>query len=122
METLNIDFDYMDELAEKASRARARIKMLERTEELLEAKFMKHALLSSDIYWINNRPPTQVVLSKIVAKVGSTDADVQVKEEIAGEIATAYGEWVEATEKLQTCRDRISVYQTESANKRLTKI
>lgn len=119
MKTLDIDFDYMNELAERASRARAAIKMLERAEEIIEAQFMQRAL-TDRTYWYNDRAPTQVILKNVHAKIGFSEADTKIKEELAQQISEAYGEWVETTQKLQICRDKISIFQTESANRRET--
>jgi hypothetical protein len=111
------DFDEMDRLAEQAASARAQIKGLERVEEMFAASYMREALLDKD-NWINGRPPNQVVLSKVVAKIGITDDHKKQMTALKDQISDAYSRYVEAVEKLQTCRDRISVFQTESANRR----
>lgn len=117
MNIADIDFDLMDSLAEEAAQAKAQIKLYERMEEMLAADYMRQALVDKS-YWPTSRQPNQVVLSKVVAKIGNTKEQRQSLENIANDIAEANRKWVESTEKLQTYRDRIAIYQTESANKR----
>lgn len=121
-ETQLPDFDEMNDLAESAARAKAKIEMLERVEERLSAEFMRQAMLNKE-YWFTNKPPNSTVhLAKIVAKVGNTDEQRTQLENIGEEIAHATEEYVRAVEKLQTCRDKIAVFQTESANKRIATV
>jgi len=114
------DFDYMNELADIAGQTKAEIKMLERLEEMLAAMFMRTAI-ENDKFWLGGKPPTATVhLAKIIAKIGNTVDDQIQMEELRDRIAEAYGKFIQVTGRLQTCRDMISVYQTESANKRVT--
>ena len=112
------DFDYMNELADQAGQAKAEIKMLERLEDMLAAMFMRTAIENKE-FWLGGKPPTATVhLAKIIAKIGNTVDDQAQMEELRDRISDAYGKFINATEKLQTCRDMISIFQTESANKR----
>lgn len=116
------DFDEMDQLARQAAAARANVKLLERVEDVLAATFLQKALVTTNVFWINGRPPNQTVLNKMIAKIGLSDSDKVQMEDVAVKISEAYRQWTEATERLQTCRDKISVFQTESANKRFTRV
>lgn len=115
------DFDEMDKLAEIAAKAKQQIKVLERMESMYAAIFIRKAVTNKD-YWIGGRPPTQVRLEKVYAKIGFTDTDYQQFLQLANEIGDAYKVWEECTQKLQTHRDRISVFQTQSANKRFSHV
>ena len=111
------DFDDMNELAERAAVAKGQIKVLEKAQKRLSAQYMQYALLHDKTYWIGGRPTT-VTFEKIIAEIGTTDADRDLMVEITEELGVAYTTYEEASEKLQTCRDMIAVFQTESANKR----
>ena len=113
------DFDDMTALAEKAAIAKGQIKVLEKAQKRLSAEFMQFALLHDKTYWIGGRPTT-VTFEKIVAEIGTTDEDKNLMVEVTAELGRAYTVYEEASEKLQTCRDMIAVFQTESANKRKT--
>lgn len=115
------DFDEMNALAEVTAGARAKIKLLERVESMMAANFMRQAIKNKE-HWISGRPPTQVVLEKVIAKVGLSEEDAMTMRGIAEDIAQAYKDWTEAAEKLQTCRDKIAIFQTESANKRAARL
>lgn len=112
------DFDYMNQLAREAAEAKADIKMLEAARKHLAAKFMLTHLQDKSL-WIQGKYPTGVVLEKIVAEVGNSPDNALEMEVLNSEIADAHRRWEEAFSMLQTCRDKISIYQTESANKRL---
>lgn len=111
------DFTEMDKMAERAARARGRMKALERMEEIFGAAYMREAFENKE-RWVRNRPPTVAMLEKVYRKIGLTEEDKAHMEELAHQIAQAYEEYEEYSQKLQTARDKIAVWQTDSANKR----
>jgi len=113
------DFDEMFTLAEVAAQAKSEIIMLERFEDITSARFMRAAIVNED-YWLGTKPPTVTVhLAKIVAKIGNTTIDEETLSAIGENLAEANRVYVETIEKLRIMHAMVSVYQTESANKRV---
>jgi len=113
------DFDEMFALAEEAAQAKAEMIMLERLEDATAARFMRAAIEDTD-YWLGGKSPTSTVhLAKIIAKIGNTDSDEETMQAIQDRLAEVNRVYVEATEKLKIMHAMVSIYQTESANKRV---
>jgi hypothetical protein len=114
------DFDEMYALAEEAASARSEMVMLEGLESSMSARFMRSAILNSD-YWLGGKAPTATVhLAKIIAKVGNTEEDEEAIKAVRDRLKDVTYNYIEAMEKLKIMHAMISVYQTESANKRVT--
>ena len=82
------DFDDMNALAERSALAKGQIKVLEKAQKRLSAEYMQHALLHDKTYWIGGRPTT-VTFEKIIAEIGTTDADRNLMIEITEEVGAA---------------------------------
>lgn len=114
------DFDAMFELAETAAAAKSEILLLENLEAATAAEFMREAILNED-YWMGGKAPTATLhLPKIVAKIGNTLTDKETMLAIQARLAGANSAYIEAIEKLRVLHAMVSMYQTESANKRIT--
>lgn len=113
------DFDEMYTLAEEAARAKSEMVMLERLESATSARFMRAAIENED-YWLGGKAPNVTVhLAKIIAKIGNVEADADTMMAIQERLAEVNRIYTEAIERLRIMHAMISVYQTESANKRV---
>lgn len=113
------DFDEMFALAENAALAKSEMVMLEKLEEATAARFMREAIGNSG-YWLGGKQPTATVhLAKIIAKIGNTETDEETMVAIRDRLSEVNRNYVEAIEKLKIMHAMISIYQTESANKRV---
>lgn len=116
-EKLLPDFDDMDELARASSQARLKANTIKNTLEEYIAGCVRAAYTTQE-YWPSGKSPTQSYIERVVKVLGNTETDAKIIKELSEQYETAHAEYSEAYNLLQNLKDRISVFQTLSANQR----
>lgn len=81
------------------------------------AKCVKDAYTNQSL-WINNKPPTQSYIENTVKIVGNTIEDAIYLKELSDTYREKWRIYEESKALLESMKDRISVFQTLSSNKR----
>lgn len=111
------NFDDMDKLALENTKAKAQLEHLKNRLEDEIARCIKEAMYNEE-YWINNKPPSMSYAKAVISVYGNTEEDRKTLQEIRQKIVEAEERYRLTKSLLDNARDRISVWQTDSANKR----
>jgi hypothetical protein len=116
-EELLPDFDTMDALANVI----AQYKLLaDKTKLELDsyiAGCIQTAYIDKDC-WVNGKPPTQTFIDNVVKVVGNTPIDREQIKTLTEQYRQAQRSAEESSNLLETMRNKVSVFQTVSANQR----
>ena len=85
--------------------------------EYFIAECVKQAY-SNQSYWINGKQPTQSYIEHSVKIMGNTREDAENIKRLNDAYRESWKTYEESRALLETMKDRISVFQTVSANKR----
>lgn len=116
-EELIPDFDEMDSLANIIARYKLDSDKIKLELESYIARCIQVAY-TNNAYWVNGKPPTQTYIENVVKIVGNTVEDRQKIKELTEQYRIAQRSAEESSSLLETMRNKVSVFQTISANKR----
>ena len=119
MEESNLipDFDELEELAEKASEAKARSISLDHQIKALEAEYIVEALNNRE-YWQEGKKPTITYCDRVVRQIGNTAEEADKLIELRQAQVDAEQTYQYYSSLIELRRDKLALYRTESANKR----
>lgn len=111
------DFDDMATLASASSRARYEsLRIKNQLEEFIAG--CVRICYTDQHYWPGGKSPTQSYIEKVVKVVGNTPEDATRIRELTEQYQLLHKEYEEAKQLLKILEDKISVFQTLSANQR----
>ncbi len=116
-EELIPDFDAMDTLANIIAQYRLEADKVKLELETYIAHCIQTAFTDKN-YWTNGKPPTQTYVDNVVKVVGNTPEDAAQISSLTMQYRTAQRSAEESNNLLETMRNKVSVFQTISANKR----
>lgn len=117
-EDLIPDFDEMDTLANLIAKYKIEADTIKIELENFVAGCIQVAYTNKD-YWINGKPAPQTYIDNKVKIVGNTPEDAKIIKNLTERYRVAQRASEEASNRLETMRNRVSIYQTISANKRV---
>lgn len=107
------DFETMMRVSEEISKLTRQKILLENEIKYTEARTVVEVTGNAK-YFINNKPPSMAYISSTYLVTGLNNEIAEMRDELA----TIIPELELQKERLQIMRDMISLYQTESSNKR----
>jgi hypothetical protein len=111
------NIDDMDRMAKISTTAKAKLEDLKNELEQKIAHCIKEALINKD-YYINGKAPTASYCSLVVTARGNTETDFAEISRLKSEIVEQERIYQEAKLLLGNMKDRVSIWQTSSANNR----
>lgn len=111
------DFDDMNKIAKFIASSKAK---LEDAKNQLEEKIADciHQALTNQDYWLDNKPPTMSYCTSVISVRGNNEDDFKELKRLRESIIEYNRSYQEARSILDNMKDRISVWQTHSANTR----
>lgn len=109
-------YDQMEEWDKLASAAKGKVKALEMALDMLKAEWIKRANYDRQ-WWINGKPPTQMVL-KAIGEIGFTKEDKELVDDLRERLAEAVENESYYRKMLDIAESERDVFRTISANNR----
>lgn len=117
LESLLPDFEDMNSVAVAASNARLQAQLVKDKLDTYIANCVRLACQNSQ-FWVNNKPPTQTYIDRVVAIMGNTPEDAAAIKAMHVEYLELQKQAEEARTLLMNMRDQLAAFQTLSSNKR----
>lgn len=111
------DWDDLNSVGNTAARAKFEANQIKDQISIYIAKCVKDAYTNQSL-WVNNKPPTQSYIDNSVKIVGNTVEDAIHLKELSDAYREKWRIYEESKALLESMKDRISVFQTLSSNKR----
>ena len=111
------DFDELEYLAERASKAKSKSISLDHQIKALEAEYIVEALNNRE-YWQEGKKPTITYCDKVVRQIGNTQEERDKLAELREEQSNQEELYHYYNALIEIRRDKLALYRTESANKR----
>lgn len=116
-EILVPDFDDFEQMIIEVARVRAEILTIKTAISRLEAQCMRVAL-TNNIYWVGGKRPSMAYCEKIVKELGNTEEDSARLNNLRTELANKTETYQLLQGLIALGKDKLSLYQTISANTR----
>lgn len=111
------DFDDLEKVGRASAQAKFEANQLKDQIDEYIAFCVKQAY-TNQIYWINGKQPPQSYIENTVKVLGNTPEDTQKLKELQEQYREKWKVYEELKSLLDSMKDRISVFQTLSSNKR----
>lgn len=116
-ENLVPDFEDFEQMIAEVARVRAEILTIKVALSKLEARCMREALTNS-AYWVGGKRPAMNYCEKIVKELGNTEEDSVNLTNLRTELANKTETYQLLQGLIALGKDKLSLYQTISANTR----
>lgn len=116
-ENLVPDFDDFEQMLIEVARVRAEILTIKSATSRLEAHCMRVAL-TDNTYWVGGKRPSMAYCEKIVKELGNTEEDSTRLNNLRTELANKTETYQLLQGLIALGKDKLSLYQTISANTR----